>query len=110
MKTHPDRNKITNCLGGVEDMFYVESSPNIPIQSDDVLLLCSDGVWSPLQDKEIVDAFADGSISTTMGELIKLAISREGGRADNATAVVARLGGEELHKTESATSVVLEYP
>ena len=110
MKTHPDRNKITNCLGGVEDMFYVESSPSVPIQSDDVLLLCSDGVWSPVQDKEIVDVFADGNISTTMDGLIKLAISREGGRADNATAVVARLGGEEPHKTESATCVVLEYP
>ncbi|MEJ1958459.1 MAG: protein phosphatase 2C domain-containing protein [Nitrosomonadales bacterium] len=52
IKTHPDRNKITNCLGGIGELFYSEPSANMQLQSGDVLLLCSDGMWNPLDDKE----------------------------------------------------------
>lgn len=110
MKTHPDRNKITNCLGGVEDMFYVESSPRVPLQSDDVMLLCSDGLWSPLQDDEMASALSSRDLSGTVRELIDLALLREGPKADNSTAVVARWGAlEPEHKTEMALCQVLDY-
>lgn len=95
MKTHPDRNRITNCLGGAEDMFYVESLPVIPAQPGDVLLLCSDGLWGPLEDAEIAAEFIHAPLPETLEQLIRKALGREGPRADNTTAVAVRWGDGE---------------
>lgn len=99
MKIHPDRNKITNCLGGVDDMFFVESSIIMPLQQGDTLLLCSDGLWSPLADTEIA-AFcsATSAFPLTLKSMMDMAAERAGAGADNITAVAARWGeGEQAH-------------
>jgi serine/threonine protein phosphatase PrpC len=109
MRTHPDRNKITNCLGGVEDMFYAEVAPSVEVQDGDMLLLCSDGFWSPLEETELTKLHSAGYLQSMLGELMDVALYREGARADNTTALVARLGaGEPDHPTGSPVSVVLE--
>jgi serine/threonine protein phosphatase PrpC len=109
LKTHPDRNKITNCLGGVEDMFYAESSLPVTMKSGDVVLLCSDGLWSPMQDTEMARTFTTAPLSR-LEELIDLSIKREGSRADNSTGLVARWGEDEAeHQTELPAAVVLDY-
>lgn len=110
MKTHPDRNKITNCLGGVEDMFYVELSPRTAVQPGDVFLLCSDGLWGPLLEKEIAEELAAGALPDALGKLIEVALRREQAKADNTTAVVVRWGGaEEEHQTDMPVCVVHDY-
>ena len=109
MKTHPDRNKITNCLGGVEDMFYVEVSPSVEAMSGDTLLLCSDGFWSPLLREELVKLVSAQAMGNLLVELVEVAVFREGARADNTTAVVARLGdAEQEHGTESPVCIILD--
>ena len=108
MKTHPDRNKITNCLGGVEDMFYTEVSPCTDVRDGDTLLLCSDGFWGPLEEKDLMKVQAAASLPTVLNELIDTAVLREAGRADNTTAVAARLGAaEQDHPTEMPVCVPL---
>ena len=109
MKTHPDRNKITNCLGGVEDMFYVDVSQPTPVLSGDTLLLCSDGFWSPLTDEEMVKLASEPVLADKLDELASMAVSRDAIRADNTTAVVARLGeNEEEHAAGEPTCVMLD--
>lgn len=95
MKTHPDRNRITNCLGGVEDMFFVDSSPSVPLQPGDILLLCSDGLWGPLTDEEITAAFSPAPLSAALLQLMDKALCLGGKHADNTTAVIARWGDTE---------------
>ena len=108
MKTHPDRNKITNCLGGVEDMFYVDVSKPVVAEPGDTLLLCSDGFWSPLTDEEMAQLSSIQTLRERLDELIVAAVYREGMRADNTTAVVARLGdGEEEHVTDVPVCIML---
>ncbi len=109
MKTHPDRNKITNCLGGVEDMFYAEVSPCAEVRDGDTLLLCSDGFWSPLEEKELIALRVAPLLQRSVNELIDLAVRREAGRADNTTVVAARLGeAEQDHPTDIPVCVPLE--
>jgi serine/threonine protein phosphatase PrpC len=109
-KTHPDRNKITNCLGGEEGIFYVESSAPVPVQSGDVLLLCSDGLWGPLQDDELAAGLAVEPLPGALGRLIEVALQREQVRADNTTAVVVRLGAaEEEHTADMPMCMVFDY-
>ncbi len=109
MKTHPDRNKITNCLGGVEDMFYVDVSHPFAVQSGDTILLCSDGFWSPLEDDEMAKLSSAPDVSERLDDLIDMAVQREAMRADNTTAVVARIGDdEEEHKSEKPVCIMLD--
>jgi serine/threonine protein phosphatase PrpC len=109
MKSHPDRNKITNCLGGVEDMFYVDVAPPEPLQAGDTLLLCSDGFWSPLEDEEMGKLSSVPVLSERLDELVAMAVQREAARADNTTAVVARVGdAEEEHPTEVPMCIMLD--
>ena len=108
MKTHPDRNKITNCLGGVEDMFYVDVSKPTPVEAGDTLLLCSDGFWSPLADEEMAQLSSVPLLSDRLNELVDSAIYRDGARADNTTAIVVRLGeNEDEHTTDVPVCIVL---
>lgn len=98
MKTHPDRNRITNCLGGVEDMFYVESSSLVPLQQGDVLLLCSDGLWGPLEEADLAAGYSEAPLSFATEQLMDKAIALGGEHADNTTAVVVRWGDSEAEQ------------
>lgn len=109
MKTHPDRNKITNCLGGSDDQFFVETSPEIPLMQGDVMLLCSDGLWGPLMEAEIVKSLQHAPLHGALEDLMGLALFRENTSADNTTAVVARWGNaEQSHQVTEPFFCVLD--
>jgi PPM family protein phosphatase len=109
-RIHPDRNKITNCLGGVPNSFFVESSPQFPLQQGDLLLLCSDGLWGPLTDSEMGAALDLAPLDRALESMMNEAIDREGTTADNTTVVAARLGtAEQAHPAEVAECIVLDY-
>jgi serine/threonine protein phosphatase PrpC len=72
-------------------------------------LLCSDGFWSPLEDAEMAKLTSVPDLSDKLEELAGTAVSRDAVRADNTTAVVARLGEkEEDHTTEVPVCVMLD--
>ncbi len=108
-RTHPQRNHITNCLGGIEDVFYMEPGEPIALRSGDVLLLGSDGLWGPFTDRELVEAFFALPVAEALNKLVGLALQREEGHSDNVTGVAVRWGsGEAAHNTDEAVSRVLE--
>lgn len=49
LRTHPGRHVLTSCLGGRPNPRF-EFSARLPLQRHDVVLLCSDGVWGPLEN------------------------------------------------------------
>jgi PPM family protein phosphatase len=95
MKTHPDRHRITNCLGGEGEMFFVETEPETDLHQGDVMLLCSDGLWGPLDPGEIGKLLMTRPLPDALEELMELSLFREGMKADNTTAVVARWSDKE---------------
>lgn len=108
-RSHPLRNQITNCIGGVEGSFYVEPGESISLQSGDIVLLGSDGLWGPFADKELVESFSGLPVAEVLDNLVGLALKREAGHSDNVTGVVARWGnGEIAHDTAEPVSHVLE--
>lgn len=109
MKTHPDRHRITNCLGGEGEMFFVESSVETDLHQGDVLLLCSDGLWDPLTPKEISTSLMVNLLEGALDQLMDLALYREGAHADNTSAVVLRWGkAEEAHDAAETVFDVLD--
>lgn len=84
---HPRRNIITRAVMGdplEADIF--ETS----LQRNDLLLLCTDGVWEPLTD-EMLEEFStsDGPLARALERLCEAALDA-GGR-DNVTAVAVRV-------------------
>ena len=108
-RVHPQRNHITHCLGGIDDVFYMEHGVPAVLQSGDLLLLGSDGLWGPFSDTELVEAFSAGSVADVLDDLIETAVRRENGHSDNVTGLALRWGeGETEHITAEPVSHILE--
>ncbi|MDO9052552.1 MAG: protein phosphatase 2C domain-containing protein [Gallionella sp.] len=108
-RTHPRRNQITNCLGGVEDLFEIALGQSVALQSGDVVLLCSDGLCGPFVDKELVSAFVGNPVDAALDKLIVVALKRENGKSDNVTGLAMRWGNSEsLHDTDAIISHILD--
>lgn len=108
-RVHPQRNQITNCLGGSEHMFCMEPGETIALQSGDVILLGSDGLWGPFSDQELASAFASEPLADVLDSLIARALDREKGRSDNITGLAVRWGNNETsHATAEPVGCILE--
>jgi protein phosphatase len=102
--THPDRNKLFNCLGAPIDPI-VDTSQRVTLQSGDVILLCSDGVWSALPEDVICQQFRDHTIVRAVPEILAKAVGIAGKSADNATALAMMWegGGEDIPSISTNT-------
>lgn len=86
---HPKRNVITRSLGIQEEI--VTDTPRSPFELDkgDVLLLCSDGLTSLVDDGEISGVLASGETGPACQSLVDLANDRGG--KDNITVIVIKV-------------------
>lgn len=69
LRDHPMRNSVNRCLGGTRPPTGI-SFNHSPLEPDDLLLLCSDGLWSTLPDDRITGF---GAISNLDDEVNRLA-------------------------------------
>lgn len=100
-RNHPQRNQITNCLGSVRDAFRIELGEPVAMHSGDVLLLGSDGLWGPFEDREIIEFFGSRPVSEALDGLVERALKRAAGHSDNVTGVVVHWGHDEPpHQTD----------
>ena len=86
---HPQRNILTAALGTNPDLVMDSPGRPEPLRPEDVLLICSDGLWGLVRDPEILDAVENKSTEEAGRELIELA--RERGGPDNITVEILRL-------------------
>ncbi len=106
LATHPDRNKIYNCLGGYVTP-EVDVSRKIPLQEGDSILICTDGLWSMMTPNEIVSIFQAYPLQQAVLELLDHAEFRGGEDGDNLSAVGMTWGGSHrLIKDEMATAAM----
>ena len=83
---HPERNRIFSCLGSAQAP-QVESSEAVPLRAGDILMLCSDGLWSPLSPKIISSVTLKGGIMRAVPELLEEAERRAGHDCDNLSVI-----------------------
>jgi len=85
--THPDRNRITRCLGAfpeIEVDLFRES-----LQNGDILLLCTDGLWEMVRDPHIERIISSASPANRMAEQL-LGLALQGGGRDNIGLIVVQ--------------------
>jgi serine/threonine protein phosphatase PrpC len=90
--SHPMRNYVECCLGGEYLLPEMSHSGRRRLQAGDMLLLCSDGLWGPLDDTAIAGAWMrrDEPLGIALDTLAQRAIVAGGPLADNTTGVVLR--------------------
>ena len=105
---HPQRSIITRALG-IDPEVEVDTW-TYPARAGDVVLLCSDGLTSMIDEKQIAAVLTRESDLDRAGELLIAAANGAGGR-DNITVILFRLedvGGSDL--ADQPTVVSLESP
>lgn len=85
-RTHPDRNKLYNCLGapGVPSIDMGEPAR---LEAGDVLLLCSDGLWTALPDEAMALHLVTEGVVRAVPKLVRQAETAAGAASDNVTAL-----------------------
>jgi PPM family protein phosphatase len=100
--THPDRNRIFSCLGGLVDP-VIDLGKRTLLQDGDVIVMCTDGFWSVLSKDEIANWLVTSPILQTAPKLMREAEKRGGDEGDNLSAIVVRWGAELLPDEPSTT-------
>ncbi len=83
---HPERNRVFSCLGSARPP-RIDSSEAVRLHAGDTLLLCSDGLWSPLSARTIGSAVMKNCILQAVPELLDEAERRAGRECDNLSAI-----------------------
>ena len=102
---HPERNKVYSCFGGPLPP-EIEFSRKTPLESGDVVFLCSDGVWGPLPGDMIAVALKAANLMHAVPMLLGQAEIRGGPNADNLSAVVVRWEDNYMDAGSSGPSAV----
>jgi serine/threonine protein phosphatase PrpC len=93
--THPMRNFVECCLGGDPILPEMSLARRRPIEPNDVLLLCTDGLWGGLKDEEIVEEMGtSGALREKLLKLGERAVKRCGNGSDNTSAAALRWLGD----------------
>ena len=88
---HPMRNFVEQCLGGEPEMPRITINDPMALMAGDVVVLCSDGFWSPLSGEYIAKELAlHLELQTTLDILAAEAEERASPSSDNVTAVALR--------------------
>jgi serine/threonine protein phosphatase PrpC len=87
-ETHPQRHILTAALGAGAEV-WPETSHPIQLQKDDVLVLCTDGLWSLLSENEIRTIVAGNEPAEACRALIQM--TKDRGAPDNITVQILRL-------------------
>jgi serine/threonine protein phosphatase PrpC len=86
---HPDKNVILRALGSHATVDITTWNHPLPARVGDQFLLCSDGLYDLVEDKEIQNILIENQPHTACGKLIALA--KERGGHDNITVGVIAL-------------------
>ena len=102
--THPERNRLLQCIGGYQAP-RPDPASSAPLEKGDVLVLCSDGFWGPLTQRHMLHSLLTRPLERAIPELVDLAEARAGGHSDNISVVALTWNEEAL--TEDRTPMVV---
>jgi len=101
---HPNRNRVYSCLGGTH-VPQIEFSRRTPLQTGDVLALCTDGVWGPLGNDGMLRGLSRENPMISVPNLLAEAESLAGERCDNLS-LIAMVWREGEDDNNDLTNVV----
>ncbi len=101
-----NRNLLLSCLGSPSVPVFDLSGP-IELRSGDRILLCSDGLWSVLNDGELVRGLGQGPLDEAVDRLVDEALRRAGSRSDNVSALAVDWEAQDDFRTTRVSTEAL---
>lgn len=94
-QTHPMRNFVECCIGGDASVPDMSITGKQELQAGDVLLACSDGLWSGLSDDDMakIGLAGDNNLADNLKELSAQALNVNAPHSDNTTGTALRWNG-----------------
>lgn len=89
MLSHPDKSRLLKCLGGTKEP-VISLGNETPLQRNDTLLLCSDGLWESMPPDAMPPYLRAKSLEIGVADLLNDADDRRGNAGDNLSAVCLR--------------------
>jgi protein phosphatase len=93
-RNHEDRNVILRAMGTRPEVEVALWTTPFPLRQDDRLLLCSDGLYERLEDRELASVASSRAPAEACRELIRIAIERVS--SDNVSVAILQLGAGAL--------------
>ncbi len=104
-REHPLRNYVEHCIGGEAREPFCSVAGAKTLEPNDILLLCSDGLWGGTDDHVIAECFpsdvAEMDLLSNLRELMEAAIDAEAPHSDNTTAAVIHWKGNQSSQTDT---------
>ncbi|MFO7604640.1 MAG: protein phosphatase 2C domain-containing protein [Gammaproteobacteria bacterium] len=88
---HPMRNYVTRCLGLTDGDPEVTLSNEVQMKTGDILLLCTDGLWDPVDDAQLGAIIVHGRLSDALNQMAERAEQVSYPASDNITALAFQL-------------------
>ncbi len=96
VSNHPMRNFVECCLGGDEPLPDMSITTRRRLQTGDVLMLCSDGLWTGATDESLLALTgADKELEPVLLQLADQAVENNAPNSDNTSAAALRIIGEQ---------------
>jgi len=96
--SHPERNRLLQCLGGYQAP-RPEPMASERLERNDIVLLCSDGFWGPLTQRQMLHALMARDLNVAIPELVTLAEHRAGRECDNVSVLAMSWDEEQVAAT-----------
>ena len=88
---HPMRNYVTQCIGLQLHEPRIDITHGVELREGDILLLCSDGFWEPLDEAQIGVILKEQKLNDALNYLAERAETNSYPRSDNTSAVGVRV-------------------
>jgi serine/threonine protein phosphatase PrpC len=103
--SHPDRNKIYSCLGGLQEP-KIELSRKTPLEAGDVMALCTDGLWGLYSDDQLANVLKGENLMKVVPDLMEHADTHGGKTADNFSVVALRWEDDYVEPGSNESSII----
>lgn len=104
--THPERNKVSNCLGGYV-VPQVECGAPIPLHDTDTMLLCTDGIWGMITIPEAAALLHAYTLEDAVRHLMDHAEFRGGEHGDNLSLIAMTWGEPRMPSKDSISTLAM---
>jgi serine/threonine protein phosphatase PrpC len=91
-ESHPQRHILTAALGSGNEILPQVSEQPVTLEQDDVLILCSDGLWGVVGDQDLARAARTRPLADACMKLVRMALERGG--PDNVTVQLLRVSAK----------------
>ena len=88
-ESHPQRHILTAALGSGHDLIPDGPAQPVPLQAGDLLILCTDGLWSVVGERQLAQIAHANPPAEACRKLVRAALDR--GAPDNVTVIILRV-------------------